>query len=133
MCHHIRRGGRVVTRLYDAALAPTGLTAGQFTILTAAAALRPMPTPVLREILAMDRTSLNRTLKPLETNGFITVFAGAGRRPGQVHLTSDGEAVLREAALLWRDAQVALSQRLGGARTGQLLTLLSGLAALSSD
>lgn len=134
LCHHIRRGARVVTRAYDTALAPSGLTAGQFVILTAIAALRPMPTPVLREILGMDRTSLTRTLKPMESNGLITIAAGAGRRAGQVNLTAEGAAVLREAAPLWRAAQTEVSHRLGTGRTGQLLTALAGVAtALSPE
>lgn len=132
LCHHIRRGARVVTRVYDTALAPSGITAGQFVILTAIAALRPMPTPVLREILGMDRTSLTRTLKPMEANGLIAITAGAGRRGGQVNLTAEGGAVLREAAPLWRTAQTEVSRRVGTGRTGQLLTALAGVATALS-
>lgn len=128
LCHHIRRGARVVTRAYDAALAPSGLTAGQFVILTAIAALRPMPTPVLRDILGMDRTSLNRTLKPMKDNGLVTIAAGAGRRAGHINLTPEGAVVLRAAGPLWRTAQTQVSQRLGTGRTGQLLAALSGVA-----
>jgi DNA-binding MarR family transcriptional regulator len=129
-CHHIRRAGRAVTRSYDAALAPSGLTTGQFIILTAVAALQPMPAPVLREILAMDRTSLSRTLKPLQEAGFIRVTAGAGRRAGQLSLTPEGASVLRDAAPYWRAAQANTAQRLGTARAGQLLSILTAAATL---
>ena len=92
LCHHIRRVARSLTRVYDAALTPSGLTAGQFIILTAIAAHEPLPTPALREILALDRTSLGRTLKPLESADLITISPGAGRRAGQLSLTADGAA-----------------------------------------
>lgn len=133
LCHSLRRTARALTRAYDAALAPSGLTAGQFTILAAVAALQPMPTAVLRTILAMDRTSLNRTLKPLEAIGFITVSRGAGRRAGHLALTPDGAAALREAGPLWRQAQTEASTRLGTGRTGQLLAVLSGAATALRD
>jgi DNA-binding MarR family transcriptional regulator len=133
LCHNVRRAARAIARRYDAALASTGLTTGQFTILAAAAALSPLPLPVLREILAMDRTSLNRTLKPLEERGFIAISRGAGRRPGQVALTDDGALAFRDAGPLWRVAQADATQRLGTGRTGQLLSILNGAATVFHD
>jgi DNA-binding MarR family transcriptional regulator len=129
LCHNVRRAARAIVRRYDVALAPTGLTTGQFTILAAAAALSPLPIPVLREILAMDRTSLSRTLKPLENSGLIEISRGAGRRPGQVTLTHDGAAAFHGASPLWRAAQADASQKLGAGRTGQFLTVLTSAAA----
>ena len=133
LCHHIRRGARALTRVYDAALAPSGLTAGQFIILTAIGALAPMPTPVLREILAMDRTSLGRTLKPLEASGLITISPGAGRRAGQLRLTAEGQAALDDAGPLWRAAQTRTAARIGSGRAGQLLAVLNATAAALYD
>ena len=133
LCHHIRRGARALTRVYDAALAPSGLTAGQFSILTAIAALSPLPTPVLREILAMDRTSLGRTLKPLEAAGLIKISPGAGRRAGQLHLTAEGQAALDDAGPLWRAAQTRAAARIGTGRAGQLLAVLNATAAALRD
>jgi len=130
LCHNVRRAARAITRRYDAALAPTGLTAGQFGILAAVAALTPMPTPVLRGILAMDRTSLNRTLKPMEDKGFLSLSPGAGRRAGSVTLTDEGLLAFMKAAPLWRAAQADASARLGTGRTGHVLTALSIATAL---
>ena len=132
LCHHIRRGARALTRVYDAALAPSGLTAGQFIILTAVAAHQSLPTPALREMLAMDRTSLGRTLKPLEAAGFIIVSPGAGRRPGHLKLTGEGIAAVRDAGPLWRAAQISAAARIGTGRAGQLLAVLNATAAALS-
>lgn len=133
LCHNIRRAARAMARRYDTALAGAGLTTGQFTILAAAAALSPLPIPVLREILALDRTSLNRTLKPLEQRGLIEISPGAGRRPGRIVLTDDGALAFREAGPLWRAAQAEAAQRLGTGRTGQLLGLLTGATRALHD
>jgi DNA-binding MarR family transcriptional regulator len=129
LCHNLRRAARAVTRIYDAALAPTGLTAGQFFILAAAATQAPMPIPVLRDLLAMDRTSLSRTIKPLEEKGLVALSPGAGRRAGQARLTGEGRAVLAEAARCWRETQKDASQRIGAARAGQLITALAAATA----
>jgi DNA-binding MarR family transcriptional regulator len=130
LCHGIRRAARAITRRFDTALAPSGLTSGQFGILAAVAALQPMPVPVLRNILAMDRTSLNRTLKPLEDKGLITITPGAGRRAGQAEITPEGLHAFREAGPLWRAAQSEAAERLGTTRTGQLITGLEAATAL---
>ncbi len=133
LCHNVRRAARVIGRRYDAALAGTGLTAGQFIILAAADALSPLPVSVLREILVTDRTSLNRTLKPLEQRGFIEISPGAGRRPGQIALTLEGAIAFRDAGPLWRAAQADASQRLGAGRSGQILSALTGAATALRD
>ncbi|MCA0199356.1 MAG: MarR family winged helix-turn-helix transcriptional regulator [Proteobacteria bacterium] len=123
----------MIARRYDSALADTGLTSGQFAILAAASAFSSLPIPALREILAMDRTSLNRTLKPLEQQGLIEISPGAGRRPGQVILTAEGAAAFRAASPAWRAIQVDASQRLGAGRTGQLLSILNGAVTALHD
>ena len=121
LCHGVRRASRAITRTFDAALAPSGLTSGQFGILAAVAALQSMPVPVLRGVLAMDRTSLNRTLKPMEVNGLVAIVPGAGRRASQVEITPEGLQAFREAGPLWRAAQSDAAERLGTARIGQLI------------
>jgi len=128
LCHHIRRSSRVLTRLYDAALVPSGLTAGQFTILTAIAALQPLPAPVLREILAMDRTSLNRAINQLKYKKLIGVTPGAGRRASVLGLTPEGAQALGDAGPLWKAAQADATSRLGAGLAGQLLSVLTASA-----
>lgn len=133
LCHGVRRTARAVARLYDAALRPAGITAGQFTLLTAVAALQPLPASRLRTVLAMDRTTLSRALKPLDAMGLLAVTGGRGRRPAQLALTGDGERLLRAAAPLWRAAQADATRRIGPARTGLLLGALAAVTAGVGD
>src|SRR5213080_2504071 len=66
-CANMRRAARAVTQLYDAALRPSGLRITQFTLLRALArAGGPMTQDALGELLAVDSTTLSRTLRQLE-------------------------------------------------------------------
>jgi len=125
LCHNVRRASRAITRHYDLTLAPAGLTAGQFFILAAVASQAQVSLPILREILALDRTTLTRSLKPMENKNLIDVTAGAGRRAGTVRLTREGASAFREAGPLWRAAQKEATERIGTARAGQLITGLA--------
>jgi len=63
----MRRAARAVTQLYDAALRPSGLRITQFTLLQVlATAGAPVTQGALGDFLAVDSTTLSRTLRPLE-------------------------------------------------------------------
>ena len=128
LCHHARRTTRAVTRLFDEALQPSGLKAGQFNILAALAAMELTAAGEVARLLAMDRTTLSRNLKPLREAGYLTTTGGAGRRPDVLALTPAGRAVFGRALELWRQAQGLLTERLGPSRAGLLLQTLSEAA-----
>lgn len=124
LCHHARRTARAISRVFDEALAPSGLKSSQFNILIAIAARDVTSAGVVAKLLAMDRTTLSRNLKPLRAAGYITSEGGAGRRPDALVLTGAGEAVLNSATSLWRNAQTSLTQRLGASQSSLLLQVL---------
>jgi DNA-binding MarR family transcriptional regulator len=130
LCHHVRRAGRAVTRLFDEALAPSGINSSQFNILIEIAAQTPATAVGVAGRLAMDRTTLSRNLKPLRRAGYVSAAGGAGRRPDQLALTTSGNAVLTKATSLWQQAQGRLSRHLGSAQAGTLLQLLGTAAEL---
>src|SRR5712691_12742993 len=63
MCARFRRASRALTQLYDEALRPLGLRATQFTILQALSLAGEVSQGHLGEMLAMDSTTLTRTLE----------------------------------------------------------------------
>ncbi len=128
LCHHLRRAARVATRLFDEALAPSGINASQFNVLIAIASLPEASAARIADKLGMDRTTLSRNLKPLRRADLIETGGGAGRRPDVVLLTATGRRVLEDAMIHWQQAQSRLSKHLGSANSGQLLTLLSSAA-----
>src|SRR5205085_8749197 len=88
-CSNVRKAARAVTQLFDEALQPTGLRSTQFTLLVAVALLDEAPVTQMAEALVMDRTTLARNLKPLESLELLTVEAGTDRRRLLAKLTAD--------------------------------------------
>ncbi len=123
-CGRLRRTARSITQCYDAALKPTGLTISQYQVLAHTAYANGLSITELAAVIAVDRTTLTRTLRPLENAGLIAVVNGADRRSRSVELTPAGRRKYREGLVCWRSVQAALEQRLGAARTGALHDLL---------
>ncbi len=122
----LRRTANLVTRVYNAHLAPAGLEVTQYSILRKIQAGRAGSASELAEIVGVERSTLVRNLARLEKLGLIEVRTGAGRR--QVHaLTEAGEARLAAAAPLWHEAQTALVERMSMARTTAMLEELTAL------
>src|ERR1700756_167938 len=79
-CANLRRAARVMTRLYDAALRPSGLGVAQFTLLQALTIGPGMSQKQLAGLLEIDSTTLTRTLAPLRHEGWLRSTAGDDRR-----------------------------------------------------
>ena len=112
-CSNVRKAARAVTQLFDELLQPTGLRSTQFTLLVAVALLGEAPAMQLSRALLMDRTTLARNLKPLESLGLLTVEAGTDRRRHLVRLTERGRQALARALPSWEQAQHQVVTRLG--------------------
>lgn len=103
---------RAVTRAYDRALRPSGLRSTQFTILVAASVAEGIPLHRLADILGLERTTLTRNLAAIKREGLIQVASVDGRTRS-VLLTSVGAERLKQALLLWDQAQQTLRNQLG--------------------
>src|SRR5271155_4029320 len=78
MCGSFRRTARALSQLYDEALRPVGLRGTQHTILQALARTGEVTQGRLGEILAMDSTTLTRTLRIMRQEGWIAERRGGG-------------------------------------------------------
>lgn len=113
-CLAARRTARVVSRLYDDALRPVDLNAGQFSTLMVVAAVGSISVQQLADRLDMDRTTATAALKPLERRSLLTIAPHAqDKRSRVVALTSQGYSLLRKATPLWETAQREMEQRVG--------------------
>jgi DNA-binding MarR family transcriptional regulator len=124
-CLNLRQAARVVTQLYDDALAPAGIRITQFSLLVAIAAMQPVSMNDLAARAVMDRTTLTRNLRPLQDAGLVTVATGADRRRREIALTRAGARTVAEAAAHWRQAQADMRAALGDRRLGSLLDHLA--------
>src|ERR1700719_828823 len=86
-CQNLRRLSRVVTRIYDKELRRAGLEVTQFGLLTALAATGETNQKRLSAGLAMDSTTLTRTLGLIRKQGWVRVRRGKDRRERLFDLT----------------------------------------------
>jgi DNA-binding MarR family transcriptional regulator len=59
----------------------------------------------LADIMGLDRTTLNRNLKPLEGKGLIRSGSGKDPRTRTLKLTNEGTKMLQNALPYWLEAQ----------------------------
>lgn len=113
MCANFRRTARALTQLYDEALRPFGLRVTQFTLLQFLALAGEVSQGQLGEMLAIDSTTLTRTLKTMSHNNWIAVRRGTDRRERRLRLSPRGSEKLQRATPAWEKTQTALRRRLG--------------------
>ncbi|WP_099864596.1 MarR family winged helix-turn-helix transcriptional regulator [Pararhizobium haloflavum] len=102
LCLHTQRAARRLARLFDEAFRPLDLTNGQFSILMALNRPEPPTIGSVAELLAMDRTTLTASLKPLERRGLLQIAPDpSDKRARRLNLTASGRALLAEALPIW--------------------------------
>ncbi len=133
-CLQLRRAGRLATQIFEAHLQPARLTVGQFGVMAqlygASLWRAPMTMKALANLLGMDPTTLNRTLKPLEAQGLVTTAPDPDdRRARCIQLTASGRDRLAQAMPLWRAADEELRRTLGA----EAAVALNGLLGLAGE
>ena len=113
VCNTLRMATRAVTQLYDDALRPSGLRVTQFSMLAAIARLGEASLRQLEEALAIDQTTLTRSLGLLERDGLTERVDNPDRRVKAMRLTAKGRATLATARPLWSLAQDQVLRELG--------------------
>jgi DNA-binding MarR family transcriptional regulator len=130
VCLNLQRAARAVARRFDGALRPLGLTNGQFSLLMALNRRERPTIGSVAALLAMDRTTLTASLKPLERRGLLRVAVDAAdRRSRRLGLTPAGRALLAAALPIWRHEHAAIDGRFAA---GDEDRLRADLRALSS-
>lgn len=126
LCTNVRQLARRMTVIYEAHLAPHGITAPQFSILQRLSQMGPIANLEFADVMGMDRSTLSRGLKPLIAAGWIeTVDMPEGtiidKRSFGLQLTSAGVAKYKTAYDGWVKAQVETQSKLGSKLSSKLL------------
>jgi DNA-binding MarR family transcriptional regulator len=129
----LRRASRALTQRYEEALRPLGLTGPQFTLLQALSVAPEITQGRLGEVLAMDSTTLTRTLAIMRRHGWVAVRAGADRRERRLRLSKTGAAELNRALSHWEKAQADLHALLGDKRWDNLMQLANQVTSLVAE
>ncbi len=130
-CSALRQAARHVTRHYDEALAPAGISLNQYSILSKLRRHGPLPQQTLAAMLVMDRSSLGHLLRPLEARGLVAIsVAAADRRSRIVDLTPACGALLQQARRLWALAERRFEERYGAEPAAALRSALRQVTQL---
>ncbi|BBB90176.1 MAG TPA: MarR family winged helix-turn-helix transcriptional regulator [Methylomusa anaerophila] len=131
-CLNIRRASQAVTQFYENILAPSGLKLTQYSLLRHLEMAEPVVTiSELANFMRIDRTTLNRKMKPLIEAGLIEVATGKDPRCRQIMLTDAGRSALSAALKLWDNAQTLLQEYLGETELAQFKHIIAKLEALT--
>jgi DNA-binding MarR family transcriptional regulator len=102
LCLHAQRAARTLSRRFDEAFRPFGITSGQFSLLNSLNRPDPPTIGAVAGLLAMDRSTVTANLKPLERMAAVTVTVDAEDRRGRrAALTDAGRALLAAATPVW--------------------------------
>lgn len=129
----VRQLSRIVTRVYDDAMRPLGITGSQFTLLTQLGQQDGITAVEIGFTLDIEKSTLSRNLKRLLALGLIEMDPPAGRRGRGLHLTPKGQAMIKEAYPVWSNAQKRAMSILGEGSRTTLDSLLQNAEKLTSD
>jgi len=113
VCNTLRMVSRAVTQLYDDILRPSGLRVTQFSILAAIERSGEANLRQLEAALAIDQTTLTRSLNLLERDRMVERVPHPDGRIKAMRLTLKGKRVLKAARPLWAQAQDRMLRNLG--------------------
>lgn len=129
LCLAAQRAARALARRFDEALRPLDLTNGQFSLLMALNRPAPPSMAPVAALLAMDRTTLTASLKPLQRRGLVDIVRDPDDRRGRrLLLTPAGQALLARALPVWAQAHRAEESRLPDGGAAALHALLGDVA-----
>jgi DNA-binding MarR family transcriptional regulator len=129
----VRQLSRIITRMYDDAMRPLGITASQYTLLAQLASRDGITAVEIGHELDIEKSTLSRNLKRLLALGMIIMDPPAGRRGRGLHLTSKGQVILKDAYPVWQAAQSRSVAAMGVDTRSKLDDLLHVAEKLIAD
>jgi DNA-binding MarR family transcriptional regulator len=132
-CANLRRAARAATRMYNQELRSSELELTQFTLLMALDLTGEITQKRLAKVLAMDSTTLTRTLSFLVERDWIGTTPGEDRREKLLTLTPAGRRKYQEAQPYWKRAQKKLRASLGERTWHQMGQLLANITATAEQ
>lgn len=115
--------------MYNRELRTSGIESTQFTLLMALDLIGETTQKTLGQLLAIDSTTLTRSLTFLIDSGWIAVNSGGDRRKKLLSLTAAGKGMYRRARVDWIRAQEKLKASLGESAWRQMDQLLAAITA----
>ena len=125
----VRKLNRMVSAIYDSALADAGLKTSQFSVLVSVANRKQARPAELIKNLQLDESTLSRNVERMCARGWLRLVQDSDRRSHLIEVTDKGQALIRKCIPAWQKAQAEVSRRLGNDSIGELRTALRKLSA----
>ena len=114
LCASLRKASRVITKLYDKHLHPSGLKITQFSLLANISRNPGVTVSELADIMVMEQTTMTRNLKVLEKQGYLEIKeSGHDKRAKSILISKAGKEKFQKARPFWIEAQKKLEADLG--------------------
>jgi DNA-binding MarR family transcriptional regulator len=133
ICGSLRRTARALTQMYEKDFRPIGLRATQLTILQVLARAGEVSQGQLGDMLAMNSTSLTRTLRIMIREGWVAERRGKDRRERWVRLAESGEKLLERAMPVWEKLQDKVRTQLGAEEWEKLMQIANRVTNLARE
>jgi len=123
----VRKLNRMVTAIYDGALAGAGLKLSQFTVLVAVTNTEKARPSELTKLLEMDESTVSSNVERMCARGWLTLTPEEDRRSHLIEVTDKGRALIRKCLPAWQQAQEEIIKRLGTESVAALRSVLHKL------
>lgn len=109
----VRLLSRRLSRIYDTALRPLGLTIAQLNLLSVIEVAGSAPAGRVAELLALEISTLSRNARIMQAEGWVSIEPAARGNGRILALTEAGRQKLRESKPAWDEAQAQARALLG--------------------
>jgi DNA-binding MarR family transcriptional regulator len=123
----VRKLNRMVSAIYDSALASAGLKTSQFSVLVSVSNRKQARPAELRKHLQMDESTVSRNVERMCARGWLRLVQDEDRRSHLIEVTDKGQALVRKCLPAWQKAQAEVSRRLGTDTVAELRSALRKL------
>lgn len=109
----VRLLNRAITAIYDDALRPLGLTAGQLNVLVMIKRNGPVSPTEIAERLHMEKSTVSRNIARMRDHGWLITAESAPGQRQELTLSRKGSALLVRSYSAWHKAQADAGTALG--------------------
>lgn len=120
---------RTITGIYDEALRPLDITAGQLNVMVTVAKMGSVSPKEIALQLNMEKSTVSRNVERMRARGLLTVRSGKSGRDQIVDIARKGNTLLEKAVPLWNNAQKSTKAILGQRGTKSIYTLANSVRA----
>ena len=108
VARRLRQVNRTITRLYDEALRPHGLTVNQLNILAIVISEKQIRPGQLGQTLGMEKSTVSRTVDRMVRKDWIKVSPGEDNRTQLLSVTPQGRKLLLLVTPIWDNLQAGI-------------------------